>query len=308
MPANGSPEACGLTIGSFDGVHLGHQEIISELVSQCQVRKLKSRILTFYPRPAEYFGGENAAPSLMGWREKVGMLMQLGIDEIFCLKFDQSISELSAQEFISKFVLNALSTKLVMIGDDFRFGNDRLGDYEMLKQMSVAQGFDLLQSPTVNLDGARISSSRIRAELDTGNLSGASKLLGHDYYIQGRVREGQKLGRKLGAPTANIDVTLDRLPMTGVFVVRAGLDDGRKVSGVANLGFRPAVDNRDQPVLEVHLLDFNENLYGRRLCVNFLQKIRAEQKFDSKEQLSQQIARDIEWARHWLAGQNTDLR
>lgn len=307
MPANRSDEACGLTIGSFDGVHLGHQAIIGELVSQCRVRNLKSRILTFYPRPAEYFGGENAAPSLMGWREKVGMLMQLGVDEIICLKFDRSISELSAQEFVSKFVLGALSTKLVMIGDDFRFGNDRLGDYEMLKQMSVVQGFDLMQSPTVNLEGARISSSRIRAELKAGNLIDASKLLGHEYYIQGRVGEGQKLGRKLGAPTANIDVTLDRLPMTGVFVVRTRIDDGREVSGVANLGFRPAVDNRDLPVLEVHLLDFDENLYGRRLCVKFLQKVRAEQKFDSKEQLGQQIARDIEWARHWLAERNLDL-
>jgi riboflavin kinase/FMN adenylyltransferase len=308
MPVNGSPEACGLTIGSFDGVHLGHQAIISELVSQCQARQLKSCILTFYPRPAEYFGGDNAAPSLMGWREKVSMLMQMGVDEIICLGFDRSISKLSAQDFVSKLVLEALSTRLVMIGDDFRFGNDRLGDYEMLKRMSVSQGFDLLRSPTVNHGGERISSSRVRAELAAGNLHKASELLGHDYYIQGRVRRGQQLGRKLGAPTANIDVALDRLPMTGVFVVNVNLGNNREVFGVANLGFRPAVDNRALPVLEVHLLDFEENLYGRRLCVSFLQKIRAEKKFESKDHLALQIAKDIDWTRRWLCDRNTEFK
>lgn len=305
MPMNGSSEACGLTIGSFDGVHKGHQAIIRELVSQCRARKIQSRILTFYPRPAEHFGGDSAAPSLMGWREKVSMLMQMEVDEIICLRFDQSISRLSAQEFVSKFVLDALSTKLVMIGDDFRFGNDRLGDYKMLKQMAEKKGFDLLRSPTVNLGGERISSSRVRAELAAGNLEQARELLGHSYYMQGRVKRGQQLGRKLGAPTANIDVALDRLPMTGVFVVSANLGDSREVFGVANLGFRPAVDNRDLPVLEVHLLDFDENLYGRRLCVSFLQKIRAEQMFESQDQLAQQIAKDIDWARHWLEARNT---
>lgn len=242
----------------------------------------------------------------MGWREKTSMLMQLGVDEVICLRFDAAISELSAQEFISRFVLGALSTRLVMIGDDFRFGNDRLGDYEMLKKMSASGGFDLMRSPTVNQDGERISSSRVRAELAVGNLQGASALLGHDYFIQGRVQKGQQLGRKLGAPTANIDAALDRLPMTGVFVVRAKLDNGRECFGVANLGFRPAVDNRRSPVLEVHLLDFAENLYGRRLCVSFLQKIRAEQMFESQDQLAQQIAKDIDWARHWLEARNTE--
>lgn len=301
MPASGHAETCGLTIGSFDGVHLGHQAIIRDLIEECRARQLKSCILTFYPRPAEYFSGGEAAPSLMGWREKVSMLMQMGLDEVICLKFDESISQLSAEDFVRRFMLEGLGAKLMMIGDDFRFGHDRRGDYDMLSAMAATEGFDLLRSPTLNQGGLRISSSRIRTELAKGNLSAAVSLLGHDYYIQGRVRRGQQLGRQLGAPTANIDVALDRLPITGVFVVKVNLGEGREAWGVANLGFRPAVDKRTHPVLEVHLLDFDENLYGRRLCVSFLQKIRAEQHFESHEKLGQQIGKDIEWARHWLA-------
>ncbi len=303
LPRRANWPACGLTIGSFDGVHLGHQAVVSELVRQCQHLGIPSSVLTFYPRPAQYFAGEDAAPSLMGWREKVGSLAQLGPDQVICTKFDQHICGLSAQAFVEEVVVGSLNARLVMIGDDFRFGADRGGDYELLKVLGAKYGFTPLRSPTLEQGGARVSSSRIRAELAQGNLASARQLLGRDYSIQGRVVAGRQIGRQLGVPTANIPLSKDRLTIRGVFVVEARLESGAVHQGVANLGYRPAVGQSDHPLLEVHLLDFSENLYGRRLCVSFLQKIRDEQHFATYQALEQQIRADMNWARQWLAQQ-----
>ncbi len=305
MPTSGQSAASGVTIGTFDGLHRGHKAIIQDLLAKCQANNLQSTVLTFWPRPAEFFAGKAAPPSLMGRREKVSMLLQMGVEKIICLPFDATISELSADEFVGRIVVQGLGAKLLMIGDDFRFGNDRAGNYELLARLSSHYHYDLFRNPTVEHEGQRISSSRVREELEAGHLSQANDLLGHAYFIQGRVKPGRQLGRVLDAPTANIELPERRLVMTGVFVVKVTLENGDKIFGVANMGFRPAVEkNRSNPILEVHLLDFNENLYGHRICVSFLHRLRDEQFFASHQQLKHQIAKDIEQTRSWLKSNN----
>lgn len=307
LPPRGETVPSGVTVGSFDGVHLGHRAIIGDLIELCRQRSLASRVLTFYPRPAEFFAPEAAAPSLMGWREKLSILMQSGVDEIICLPFDERISQMSAQAFVEELLVGDLSARLLMIGDDFRFGSDRAGDYNLLEDLSGDLGYELYRTQTLASRGERISSSRIRQALAEGDLALATELLGQPYFVQGRVAAGQQLGRTLGAPTANIEPGRERLPLKGVFAVRVRLPDGEIADGVANLGLRPAVEERTTPLLEVHLLDFDRNLYGERLCVAFLHKIRDERNFPSKEALCEQIGEDIESARQWLAQNPTDI-
>lgn len=302
---------CVATIGSFDGVHRGHQAIIERLRARAQALQLPSTGIIFEPQPHEYFAAEKAPARLMRFKEKVLALFDAGIDQVLCLQFNDSLRKLTGEEFIQRVLLNGLDIKHLVLGDDFRFGCDRSGDYQLLQQAGRAHGFSVENTTTLEIAGARVSSTRIRRALQAGNFALAQTLLGRPYCISGRVSYGRALGHKLGAPTANVRLHRYRSPLVGVFTVlvralkgsRLG-GDNALLPGVANVGFRPTVEASRpglQPLLEVHLLDFNGPLYGRELSVQFCHKLREEEKFASLEMLETKIAEDIANARHWFA-------
>ncbi len=288
------------TIGTFDGVHLGHQAIIQQVNEQAQKLGLPSVAIIFEPQPHEFFAGDQAPARLMRFREKVTALLAAGIDRVLCLPFNTSLRSLSGTEFIDLVLVQGLGIRYLVVGDDFRFGCDRSGDYALLKAAGKTQGFEVRDTHTFEMDGERVSSTRVRAELEAGHFDSANRLLGAPYTISGRVVFGQQLGRELGAPTANVLLRRYRSPLSGVFAVRAHLNDGSAINGVANVGVRPTVDGGGKPILEVHLFDFNQNIYGQTIAVEFCRKLRQEKKFDSLEQLKTQIQADIVEAKHFF--------
>jgi|SaaInl5LU_22_DNA_1037371.scaffolds.fasta_scaffold17326_2 riboflavin kinase / FMN adenylyltransferase len=298
---SGFDEPCGLAIGSFDGVHRGHQAIVQNVVEQSHRLGIKARLLTFYPRPSEYFAADKILPSLMSWREKVGFLATLGLDDVICMPFNARLSRLSAEDFVQDILLDGLKAQYLSIGEDFHFGANRGGNAALLEDMSETVGFELAITDT-QLDGdARISSTRIRQSLLEGDMDSAERMLGRPYQLAGRVIQGRQLGREIGVPTANLHLKRNRLCVNGVFAAKAWLGD-RAYIAVANVGYRPAVNKLDKPLLEVHLLDYDGDLYGEWLEVDLLYKMREEQEFDSLQSLVQQIHIDIEKARDWHSG------
>lgn len=294
----GFDEPCALAIGSFDGVHLGHQSIVREVVEQSRRLGLKARLLTFYPRPSEYFAADRILPSLMSWREKVCFLAGLGLDDVICMPFNMSLSKLPADMFVQQILLEGLNTKYLSVGEDFHFGAKRGGNVATLADMSEVAGFELKIAKT-QLDGeSRISSTRIRQCLVEGDMISAERMLGRPYRLGGKVIRGKQLGRQIGVPTANVHLKRTRLCVNGVFTGMAWLD-GRAYPAVVNVGYRPAVDQLDKPLLEAHLLDYDGDLYGQRLEVDLLCKLREEQKFESLQALTEQIHADIEEAKNW---------
>lgn len=281
-----------VTIGCFDGVHRGHQLLVNHVIAGARQRGLRAVAVTFDPHPQEYFSTEVCPPRLMRIRDKVEALRALGLDEVVCLRFDEQLRGLNAEQFVEQVLIERLATRHLVIGDDFKFGSDRGGDHQSLQSNGQRWGFTVEDSPTVTVDNQRVSSTRIRALLDASDFAGAAELLGRPFVIAGRVIHGQKLGRKLGYATANINLQRYRAPLSGVFAVTVEVD-GREYIGSANVGVRPTVGDLDKPILEVHLLDFNRELYGRRLAVEFVHKVREEQKFDSFEDLVAQIGRDV---------------
>lgn len=284
--------ACVATIGNFDGVHLGHRAILEALRQQAYELGVRVCVITFEPQPREFFQGKKAPARLTNLREKLTLLEENGVDQVLCLPFNEKLQNLTPDEFVMNVLVNGLEVRYLIVGDDFRYGLERKGDFAHLRSMGDQHGFEVCDTRTVSIDMDRISSTRIRGELAESNMSGAEKLLGRPYTLMGRVVTGQQLGRKLGFPTANIRVCRKRLPITGVFAVRVWLD-GRCHDGVANLGVRPTV-NAEVPMLEVHLLDFQGDLYGHTLRVEFVEKIRSEKKFDSLDALQAAIADDIQ--------------
>lgn len=298
----GFDEPCALAIGSFDGVHLGHQSIVRDVVEQSRRMGVKARLLTFYPRPSEYFAADRILPSLMSWREKVCFLASLGLDDVICMPFNMSLSQLPADDFVQKILLNGLNTKYLSVGEDFHFGAKRSGNAATLANMSQVAGFELKIAET-QLDGAsRISSTRIRQHLIEGEMSAAERMLGRPYRLGGKVIRGRQLGRQIGVPTANVHLKRTRLCVNGVFTAVAWLGE-TAYPAVVNVGYRPAVDQLDKPLLEAHLLDYDGDLYGQRLEVDLLYKLREEQKFDSLQTLTQKIHSDIEEAKAWHRNQ-----
>ena len=293
-----SADACALAIGSFDGVHLGHQEIIRGLLSEACRRGLKSRVLTFFPRPSEFFAPDRALPSIMSWREKVTRLAESGVDEVLCVPFNRRFAQISASDFVDQVLGKELNTKLLMVGEDFRFGASRLGDINLLKQVSASGDFELVVSPTIVQGAERISSTLIRKALLADDLDLAAAMLGRPYSLTGKVVKGNQLGRTLGVPTANLALKRDRLCVGGVFVGFAWVEK-KKIPAVINIGYRPAVDKLVKPILEAHLLQFQGDLYGRYMTVELCQKLRPEAAFESLESLKQQIKNDIQQAEHW---------
>lgn len=292
---------CVATIGNFDGVHRGHQAILARLRERAAELGVPSCVVIFEPQPREYFAPDTAPARLARLRDKVALLAAEGVDRVLCLSFNQRLSKLSAAEFVDTILVDGLGVRHLEVGDDFRFGCDRVGDFEFLQQVGLSQGFTVEAAQTVELDGLRVSSTQVRQALAKADFALAERLLGRPFRISGRVLHGQKLARQLGTPTANIQLKRHRVPLTGVYLVSVELD-GKAWPGVANIGVRPTVSGDGSAHLEVHLLDFAGDLYGRRLTVEFHHKLREEQRFASLEALKSAIDADIAAARaHWHA-------
>lgn len=289
-----------VTIGSYDGVHLGHQAIMRQVVEKAREEGLRSVVVVFEPHPTEFFSGEQAPARLMTFREKVLAIYSTGVDLVCCMRFNESLASLSAEAFVTKILVDGLGVKCLIVGDDFRFGHDRQGDYQYLFDAGKQFGFSVTDTQTFEIDGERVSSTRIRRELEAANFAKARELLGKPYCISGKIAFGQQLARQWGVPTANVHLRRYRSPLQGVFAVRAHLTDGRQILGVANVGVRPTIGEKIKPILEVHLLDFKEDLYGARTNIEFLHKLREEKKFDSVDELKQQIYSDIDMARAYF--------
>jgi riboflavin kinase/FMN adenylyltransferase len=291
---------CVATIGNFDGVHLGHCKVLEQVKHKAEELGLPSVVITFEPQPREFFGGADAPPRLTRFGEKFRLLEDQGIDRHLCLTFNERLRAMTANQFVEELLLRGLSVKHFVVGDDFRFGCDRTGDYSMLRAAGEKHGFTVVNTHTYELDGERISSSRVRSVLENNQLDKAAQLLGRTYTVSGRVMHGQKLGRQLGVPTANVRMHRFPCPLRGVYAVEASGEGVGRLQGVCNVGLRPTVCGQ-QPVLEVHLFDFDKEIYGQLLTVEFRHFIRDERKFDGIDMLKQQIFKDIEEARAFFA-------
>lgn len=288
-----------VTIGSFDGLHLGHRAIIEQVREKAKQYGVSSVVMMFEPQPKEFFSGEQAPARLMRMREKANALARIGVDRVFCVRFNRAIRQLSARGFVDQLLVQGLGVKCLVVGDDFRFGCDRRGDFAMLLEAGQDHGFEVLETRTVKMNDQRVSSTRIRQALEAGDFATAEKLLGEPFRITGRVVYGQQLGGQLGIPTANVNLHRYRAPLAGVFATEVLLDNQR-IPGVANVGVRPTVGDLIKPVLEVHMLDWSGHIYGRRIAVEFKRKLREEQKFTSLDDLVARIHQDIDLARAYF--------
>ncbi|RMG31166.1 MAG: bifunctional riboflavin kinase/FAD synthetase [Gammaproteobacteria bacterium] len=288
------------TIGSFDGVHLGHQAVLGQLAEKAAALGVPTCVITFEPLPREYFHPDSAPPRLTRFREKVCALQRYSVDRLLVLRFDARLAALSAQEFAQRILVDGLAVRYLVVGDDFRFGRGREGDFHFLQRLGEAAGFGVAHMHSFEIGGERVSSTRVRAALAAGDMALAEQLLGRPYRMLGRVAHGDKRGRTIGFPTANIFLHRHRTPVQGVFAVEMFGLDREPVQGVANVGTRPTVDGT-RSLLEVHLFDFDQDIYGRQVAVDFLYKLRDERRFDSFDALMRQIRRDVEAARDWFA-------
>lgn len=288
-----------LTIGNFDGIHRGHRVLLEQLNTMAKKHQCSSCLMTFNPLPHEFFSTESATPRLMNTREKLSALMdhsdQLKPDYLLLLNFNASLSRMTADEFVQNILIDALAIRGLVIGDDFRFGQDRKGNFELLQKLGAEHGFEVARLPTQQIDNhhesQRISSTRIREALLNDQFDQAEIMLGRPYQICGRVAHGDKRGRSIGFPTANIHLHRPETPLYGVYSVTMHCDTFGSVPGIANVGRRPTV-NGQHVQLEVHLFNFERDIYGEHACVSFHQKIRDEKKFDSFEDLKLQIQKD----------------
>jgi len=288
-----------LTIGNFDGLHRGHQALIARVTEVARAHRWRSVAVTMQPLAAQHFGGKQNLTLLTPFRQKYCLLQGLGIDTGVFLNFNQKLAQLSAEDFARNILFNGLGARHIVVGDDFRFGKNRQGNFEMLQRLGAERGITVESIPSVLHEGMRISSSLIRQKLKAGKLDSARAMLGRPFSIIGRVRKGRQLGRSLDMPTINLAVQSPRPPLLGVFAVCVALPDGRVVPGVASLGTNPTIASTGEPrhVLETHLFDFNQTLYGQRVEVMFMQKLRDEVKFDGLPALKAQMHRDAESAR-----------
>jgi riboflavin kinase/FMN adenylyltransferase len=296
-----SPDAqpVALTIGNFDGVHLGHQALLGELCSAAKARGLQTAVVIFEPHPREFFTPRQAPARLTSLREKLEFFSSLGMDRVHVCRFNAHFAQMSAVDFIN--VLHEkLLARFVLIGDDFRFGSGRTGDFALMEKIGAMHGFAVQAVHSVKHDGVRISSTAVRATLAAGQLRSAQRYLGRHYSISGRVVHGDGMGKKLGFSTANIQLKHNLPPLSGIYVVNAHAEGLGVLQGVASLGVRPTVKHDGKPVLEVHLFEFSQQIYGKHLRVEFLQKLRDEEKYPDVETLTRQIALDVEHAKQWF--------
>ena len=290
---------CVATIGKFDGIHCGHQQILDAVIAKATAMNVPSVVILFEPDPQEYFLGDKAPARLTRFREKWAELEQLGIDKVLCLRFNLKLAQMPAEDFVNDILIRRLKVCHLIVGDDFRFGASRQGDFTLLQQMGE-QYFSVQSTASIMQGSERISSTLIRQKLADNQLDDVRLLLGRNFTISGRVTHGDKVGRTLGFPTLNIPLKRKVSPVKGVYLVRvSGVSDTPRY-GVANVGVRPTLDKLVSR-LEVHVLDFEQQCYGAHVTVAFLHKLREEQKFASLDELKQQIAQDIQQAKHLIS-------
>jgi riboflavin kinase / FMN adenylyltransferase len=299
-------DGCVLTIGNFDGVHLGHKAVIEKLAKRGKAMGLPVVIMIFEPQPLEYFLGGNAPARLTRLREKVIQFAKLPVDDLVIVRFNEQLADYDAAQFIDEVLVKRLNVKYLVIGDDFRFGKARQGGFAMLKEKGKAWGFKVEDTGSWRLDGLRVSSTLIRNALAIGDMEKAEAMLGYPYSVCGRVVHGDKRGRTIGYPTANIRMARKNIPISGVFAVTMTGIDGLEIHGVANIGVRPTVDGSDKVVLETHLFDFDRDIYGYKVAVYFKQKIRAERRFQTMDELKAQIVDDVAEAKKIFATQTIE--
>ena len=288
------------TIGTFDGVHLGHQRILQRVVQEAKQRNLPSLVFSFEPTPREFFSSDSPPARLTRFREKFAALAACGIEWFFCPPFDRKMEALTPDAFIKRYLVEMLNVRYVVVGDDFRFAHKRQGTADTLARAGRTAGFEVAQVGSVREDGVRVSSTVIREALAAGDMARAAQLLGRYYSMSGRVVGGKRLGKELGYPTANVDLHRRARPIAGIFAVRlTGLAEGR-LDGVASVGTRPTIDGVE-PVLEVHIFDFDRDIYGEYIQVEFVAWLREEVRFPDLDSLREQIDRDAAQARAILA-------
>jgi riboflavin kinase/FMN adenylyltransferase len=293
-------QGCVATIGNFDGVHLGHQAVFRKLMEKGAELGLPAVVITFEPQPQEYFAPQRAPARLTRLREKLQAIADTGIERVLLLEFNAKMASMGAEDFVERILVDGLGIRFLMVGDDFRFGAKRRGDFNLLCEEGARHGFTVEDMHTIRVSEDRVSSTRVREALTDGDLETAAHLLGRPYRICGRVAHGDKRGRTIGFPTANVDLHRRVSPVRGVFAVRMhGLEEA-PLPGVANIGNRPTVTGDSRYLLEVHLFDFAREVYGRHVGVEFVQKLRDEKKFESFEELRRQIAQDAWQARNLL--------
>jgi riboflavin kinase/FMN adenylyltransferase len=320
LPSASNRLDCALTIGNFDGVHRGHQAVITRLAERAQARGLPVSVLSFEPHPREYFvqAGLNRAQSqanptgspttpvrIQGLRDKVRSLGAAGVHRLVLARFNQAMAALSAEDFVQSVLVDALRVRELMVGDDFRFGRDRRGDYAMLQAFAREGAFNLSRTDTLSDHEGRISSSAVRKALAQGDLARVRDLLGQPYTISGHVLHGRKLGRELGFPTLNLRVAGLKPALSGIFVVQVHGLAAHALPGVASLGTRPAVEQNGRFLLETHVFDFSQTVYGQVVSVEFMAKLRDEVNYPTLELLRAQIDRDAEQARDWFRQHTT---
>jgi riboflavin kinase/FMN adenylyltransferase len=294
-----------VTIGSFDGVHLGHQSILQQIIDRAKSHNSRSVVMTFEPQPQEYFSAQTAPPRLMRLREKIEALLNFGIDLVVCMRFNEALRSLTAEQFINKILVDGVNTQHLIVGDDFRFGCDRKGDFQMLEVMGRQQGFSVQDTQTVQVQNQRVSSTLVRELLQRSDFKAVADLLGRSFTISGKVTYGQQLGRKLGFPTANLNLNRFRAPLAGVYAVWVKIQGmAGRFKGAANVGVRPTIGDKVKPILEVHFLDFDQQLYGQRIIVEFVHKIRDEQQFTSLDNLAESIGEDVKKIEQWFIDNN----
>ena len=291
-----------LTIGNFDGVHLGHRAMLDELARAAKRLNVPACVMIFEPQPREFFAPDKAPARLTSLREKLELLDACGLNHAHVCRFNYAFAQIAAQDFIERVLVRGLGVRWLQVGDDFRFGSRRAGDFVMLKQEAPRLGFEVQALPSVMVEGIRVSSTAVRDALAAGELTRASRLLGRAYSISGRVVRGDQLGRKLGFPTANVQMKHNRAPLAGIFAVEVHGAAAGVTRGAASLGVRPTVKAQGAMVLEVYLFDFKEEIYGRHIRVDFLHKLRDEEKYADLDTLKRQIALDVESAQQYFAG------
>lgn len=295
-----------VAVGAFDGLHRGHQALLSQVHERARRLDCRPVVVSFEPLPRAYFSNQ-PLPRLSSVREKLKGFAAACMEHTLLLRFNRTLTAMSAEDFVRRVLVDRLAVREVWVGGDFRFGHKRGGDVALLERMGAELGFAACTMPAIQLDGSRVSASRVRALLAAGEFAGVEPLLGRPFVIEGKVEYGNQLGRTLGFPTANIHLQQRVSPVQGIFAVRVGLGESEcSWPGVASLGIRPTVNQVSQPLLEVHLFDFEGDLYGQRMAVEFVAKLRDEQKFDGLDPLKEQMNLDAGMARE-LLGMNPRL-
>lgn len=290
---------CVLTIGAFDGIHRGHQEMIRVLREQAQGHGLPAALLSFEPTPREYFAKATPPARLTRFREKCNALATYGVDRFVCVRFDERMRSMSPEAFTREILVDALGVRHVVVGHDFRFARDLAGNAATLRAFGAQHNFGVTEVPPFEIDGERVSSSKIRDALEAGDMAGAARLLGRPYRMTGKVIEGAKLGRKLGFPTANLRPHRRATPLAGIFAIRASGAGLHNAPGVASLGTRPAVNGKEL-LLEAHVFDFEGDLYRQYVHVDFIERLRDERWFPNVDELVAQMHKDAQQAREIL--------